>query len=72
MAWWPRQMPSTGVVPAQARTTSTLIPASAGAQGPGEITTPAAPARATSAAETSSLRTTSTWPPAASIRCARL
>ena len=37
-----------------------LIPASAGAHGPGEITTPAGAAPATWAAVTSSLRTTST------------
>ena len=48
-----------------------LIPASAGAQGPGEITTPAGAAPATWAAVTSSLRTTSTRQPALSSRWAR-
>ena len=72
IAWWPRQMPSSGVPSAaQDRTVSTLMPASAGAHGPGEITTPAGAAAATSAAVTSSLRTTSTCAPLVDKRCAR-
>src|SRR5439155_915431 len=38
MAWWPRQTPSSGTLPASARTSGTAIPASAGVHGPGEIT----------------------------------
>ena len=39
MAWWPRQTPSSGTpAAAAARTSGTLIPASRGVQGPGEIT----------------------------------
>src|SRR6185437_7542002 len=61
IAWYPRQMPSSGTPAwAQAVTAATLMPASAGAQGPGEITTPAGLASMTCAAVTSSLRTTST------------
>ena len=56
---------------AQAVTVAMLMPASAGAQGPGEITTPAGAAATTCAAVTSSLRTTSTRAPAVSRRCAR-
>ncbi len=48
-----------------------LMPASAGAHGPGEITTPAGAAAITSSGVTSSLRTTSTRAPAPSSRWAR-
>src|SRR5262249_20161493 len=67
-----RQMPSTGTWPPQARTASTLTPASAGVHGPGEITRPAGPSEATCSAVTSSLRTTSTEQPQATSMCARL
>src|SRR5260370_1292431 len=54
MAWCPRQMPSSGMVAAQARTMSMLAPASAGVPGPGEMTMPAGPEPATSPAQISS------------------
>ena len=39
MAWWPRHTPSSGTpAAAAARTSGTLMPASRGVQGPGEIT----------------------------------
>src|ERR1700730_277470 len=72
LAWCPRQPPSSGPLLPQARTTSTLIPASCGVHGPGEITTPAGPNEATCSADTSSLRTTSTRQPLAASMCARL
>lgn len=57
---------------AQARTMSTLTPASAGVPGPGEMTMPSGPESETLRAEISSLRTTSTWHPWLSSRWARL
>ncbi len=71
MTWCPRQTPSSGVAASQARTVAMLMRASAGAHGPGEMTMPNGPAAAMSCAETSSLRTTATWHPPLSSRCAR-
>ena len=65
-------MPSSGTpADAHAVTVAMLMPASAGAHGPGEMTTPAGPPSMTAAAVTSSLRMTSTRAPAVSSRWAR-
>ena len=68
IAWCPRHTPSSGrAAPAQAATSSRLIPASFGVHGPGEIRNPFAPLDSACPALIASLRTTSTSAPS-SIR----
>ena len=38
MLWWPRQTPRIGILPANSWIAATEMPASAGVQGPGEMT----------------------------------
>ncbi len=60
MAWWPRQTPRMGTLPAKRVTASTLIPASSGLPGPGEMTMPDGFFASSSATVILSLRNTST------------
>ena len=63
MAWCPRQTPSVGTDAPSARTSSTLMPAFSGRDGPGEITIASGASARTSATVTPSLRATVTSAP---------
>ena len=52
MAWWPRQTPSIGTDGPRRRTSSTLIPAFSGRDGPGEMTIASAWSASTSSTVT--------------------
>ena len=72
IAWWPRQTPSNGTRPANARTISSETPASSGRPGPGETTRCVGSSRSASSTVISSLRRTTTSAPSSPNRCARL
>ncbi|CAG5150113.1 Uncharacterised protein [Streptococcus pneumoniae] len=57
MAWWPKQIPRIGFLPAKSRIMSSIFPASTGQPGPGEKTRPSAFSASSYSLESSFLRT---------------
>jgi hypothetical protein len=76
MLWWPRHTPRMGSLPAKCWMAATEMPASAGEQGPGEMTSrsmaPASSRRWISSTVISSLRTTVTSAPSSPKYCTML
>ena len=66
MAWWPRQTPSSGTAPESSRMAGSEMPASAGVQGPGEITIASGARARMPATSRASLRATRTVSPSSS------
>ena len=72
IAWWPRQTPRTGALPAKRRIISIDTPACSGVPGPGEITTASGASRSASSGVMASLRKTLTSRPSDAIIWTRL